>query len=1138
MSEQARAEFDAARIQQTTKNDARRIRQRVEAALQGPVRAGVRWPFELVQNAHDVGPRDGDDRVEITFVLEDDQLIIFHTGKPFVAQELAALFSGGSSKEFDSEETTGRFGTGFLVTHALSTRVDVEGVLTTKNGPESFVTKLERDGDEESLQENIEQTNQSLADAKSISANWIAKNPTARFVYHNPNRDVALRGLDRLERTLPYLYSTCSKLGHVRIRRPANEVSFEPDVSTEYTKNGFLIRKIPVTVSSSDAERKVIALRIGRVDGRSALLAVLEECEDGGREVVLPEESFARVFVTFPIAGTDFLPFNVVVDGDLAPLQERDGIAMHEGDKTLIDEALSAFPILVQYAVESRWHGAHTLARIGVPDRTLGGEDGDSELAWWRDSLLNAAKETAAKPVIQTDEGLLPALSDETDRAVSFLVPAIDVDAAPHVDYNTMHEVASAITTMTLPSKQVARDWQEIACLWADTGVPVVRLGLEELTDYIKEKADSIAELPVREDPIEWLGKLFLLAADMGDQNVRNMVNGLLPDQHGKFRNTGNVRLYIDDGISEEVKDIATLAGLDLRGTLLNGEMARILDVSGFETANDLMRELMDRKEGGDFTESKAIDDILNRLEELLPDDSPFDESSRHSALHAAARLASYLAENDDIPRIRRCPLLNADGCMTRITGSGQQILAPSLHWPESAQPYADLYTKGRLLSDHYCDDEELGETLAKLIEADLVISAPLFEGRRAQIEDVNLLREMSHGDQDISGLTVRDQNFGQIAFLATDLVQRCGQDRDRAKLLLDFVLNVAASEDRTWRESEDVAGSRQGDPVDVHLYGATWPFELKVRSWIPVERPDEDGIVPMPASESSLREILDPSWLRENRNAVELLHQVFGFKQLTLLLDSLDDEIEGDLVRLLQFPELVKVAAKNPEAVKFASELESADVSLDSVRGFVQDMKEDEGLAEHLANRREQRRRVQENQNLGSNVEDLVRENLERAGFSVRRTGVGSDFEIAAELGDVTKLKLVREGQSWLVEVKSTRDRTVRMTDTQARTAASEGERFLLCVVPVESGGCNPTADDVGTNMRFIADIGVRVESLCDNLEELEDMRCDITSKESLGVQLEVNPGPVRVRVASSVWEDDGFPLDELAERLLSHAR
>ena len=148
MSKAAVNEFNNARIQQTTQNDARRIRTRVEAALSNSPRAGARWPFELVQNAHDAGPRDTDERVRIDFFLRDGALVVSHTGKPFDSQELAALLSGGSSKEFDDEETTGRFGTGFLVTHGVSPLVTVEGVLTTREGNEHFRIELVRDGNE------------------------------------------------------------------------------------------------------------------------------------------------------------------------------------------------------------------------------------------------------------------------------------------------------------------------------------------------------------------------------------------------------------------------------------------------------------------------------------------------------------------------------------------------------------------------------------------------------------------------------------------------------------------------------------------------------------------------------------------------------------------------------------------------------------------------------------------------------------------------------------------------------------------------------------------------------------------------------------------------------------------------------
>ena len=149
-----------------------------------------------------------------------------------------------------------------------------------------------------------------------------------------------------------------------------------------------------------------------------------------------------------------------------------------------MNEALLAFSTLVQYAVESGWHGAHNLAKLAVPDRPLSGENERGELEWWKDTVLNAAKEAAAKPVIQTDEGMLPALCDEADQAASFLVPAISADAAPCIDYDAMHEVASAITSMYLPSKThragLARNRPPVGGYWC-TGCPSGSQGTDRL---------------------------------------------------------------------------------------------------------------------------------------------------------------------------------------------------------------------------------------------------------------------------------------------------------------------------------------------------------------------------------------------------------------------------------------------------------------------------------------------------------------------------------------------------------------------------------------------------------------------------------------------------------------------------------
>ena len=1132
MSEIALNEYSSARERQLTRNDARRILTRIDAARQNPVSASRRWPFELIQNAHDAGPRAGDERVEIVFRFQNGDLAVSHTGKPFAAQELAALLSGGSSKEFDDQETTGRFGTGFLATHALSTRVDVAGIIETQEGFERFVIELDRGGNEDSITANIAQAGESVSAATRITTASLGNLPTASFTYYDADDSVVNDGLERLREALPYLYGTCPQLGKVTVESSGTIVRFDRGDKSIMHKDGVAIEMSKINIMEFGQPAQVAVARTITDGGNSSLLAVFQTADDATPCFVVPSERFPRLFVQFPLGETSGLPLNVVIDGQFRPQQERDGIALNAEDKKLIADALSTLPALVAHAIAEGYENAHHPASIAVPAQPLGGENATDEITWWQETVLKIAQSIAKQPIIHTASGLLPAVSYSGD-AVSFLVPAINNASAESVDYNLIHEIVSHITELYVPTIEIAQDWAAISSQWQAINVPVERIGFRELTDWVKERAKTVDDIPVGTDPYQWLAQLFLLGAELDDRNVDDMANGLLPNQRGEFRNTKCEYLYGDAGISDEVKSIADMLDIDLKAQLLHSLMADALNAPGFKPAKDVVWRLLDKQDDDkDYAESDALEEVLGRLNKALQDDAVFNQSTGIPALRASARFAQYLWESGLEQHLRQCPLLTAEDQIVRLTGN-QQILAPVSHWPESARPYACLYTERRILSDRYCDDNTVSGALDPLIAAGLVIGAPLYRAPR-EIADLNLLYAMASEKFTETRVAVRNETFGQIAFLATDLVQRCGQDIELAKTLLDFVLNVAAKEDNSWREVKQISGTSSGQRILLSLYGATWPFELKVRSWVPVQIPDEAGFQPMPANESHLRDILDHAWLRNNPEAVDLLHQVFGFRQLTLLIDSLDSDVESDLVTLLQNPELMRSAVSNPEAVRFASDLASSAVSLHSIRAFVQDVDNDPDLVAHLAERREQKRRVNENQKLGYHVEDLVRESLEGAGFAVKHTGVGSDFEISAELGDVANLELTLGNRSWLVEVKSTRDQRVRMTDTQAKTAVQEGDAFLLCVVPVSTTGM-PDPDEVKAAMRFVQNCGYRLEHLCDSLGEFEHQRDAITAEESEGVQLEIASGRARLRISSSVWEKDGFPLDELADRLAS---
>ena len=103
-----------------------------------------RWPWELLQNAKDtVVKRPADKRfVEITikyYINEfgKKELYFEHNGEQFTSKAIVGLIWKFSAEKRDEEitedglkrdkQSTGRFGTGFLTTHALSRTISISG---------------------------------------------------------------------------------------------------------------------------------------------------------------------------------------------------------------------------------------------------------------------------------------------------------------------------------------------------------------------------------------------------------------------------------------------------------------------------------------------------------------------------------------------------------------------------------------------------------------------------------------------------------------------------------------------------------------------------------------------------------------------------------------------------------------------------------------------------------------------------------------------------------------------------------------------------------------------------------------------------------------------------------------------------
>ena len=504
----------------------------------------------------------------------------------------------------------------------------MDGILQTAEGQlETFQIELIRPPDEARILENIELTDEAFGAAQL--AHDILNTPTASFTYHDANYEVVRAGLGRLEQTVPYLYATCDNLGEVRIQRPGKTVVFKrkspPD--TEFKDiDGFLLKETIVTASEGTATRQFAAISIlvkaeTDMDGKdtsAGLLLVLEQYDGEESSIIFPDPGFPRIFVQFPINETGALPFNVVFESKFNPKPERDGITMNPKDKGLLRAALSAFPSLMEYAVSSGWENAHGLALIDVPKQALGGETASSEeLAWWKELIREVAAATASKPIILTGMGYFPAISDD-EEVVSFPFPSAGENEQFPVNYDSLYDLAERVTDIHLPDKAVAREWEAIAGRWADIGLPVHRVGLRELVEWVKTGCRTISDLPIAGDPFVWLADLLLIISGLPEEmNKRTFLNGMVPDQNSQLRTANDLRF--DGGISEDMKEIADTIGLDLRSKLLHCRLVEVLGSPGYESAKTFVEETL----GQPYPESEAVESVLDRLDERLPEDSP-----------------------------------------------------------------------------------------------------------------------------------------------------------------------------------------------------------------------------------------------------------------------------------------------------------------------------------------------------------------------------------------------------------------------------------------------------------------------------------------------------------------------------------
>ena len=1102
MSEKAYKIYEEALHEQHSRNEARRIRTRVDEARRSPHSAAIRWPFELLQNALDAGPRDGRSVVTIRLCREPTKVIFEHDGASFTSDELAALLSGGSSKEFESATTTGRFGTGFLVTHVLAERTRLLGLLQLAGGCESFDLMLDRAGDEDAILANIRESHEAIRAAVPVPDP--ASMQSALLEYACSDGDVWVPGLEELRRALPYLYGTRKNLGPVELRTDEGNIEiWEPSNPEQIALDRGYGECRSITVTATDMPTRELRIyRFAIAADASAAALVLAEHDPQGPRVCLPGDGAPRVYREYPLRSSTFVPVNFVLDGKFDPEQERSGLLMSTNDKELLEQALSGAVLAVQYAIAQEWSDGHWLARAWCPSSAFHATDSE-EKHWWTEHVADFAERLARLPIVKCGSQFLPAVIEngvDDGAYADFIFPRLLESAGPdETSVARLWPLVDATLELLPPRRELASDWTTIAEGWRSLGVPIEPISVVALAKWAVGDAQALDRLAVKGDAQHWLAVFVDIVGECWNNRSGTDLSPLadmMPNQNRRLCTLSALKR--DRGVSERLKDICTGMGYDIRAQLLLSGFEEIAATLELRHLTRTLEEAIPRC----VTEDEIILESVNYMSGKLPEDRGCDDVGL-PLQRATVRLLAHLWQSGAkaaAATARQVPLVASSGRAVRWSAD-RGFMAPVRAWPSPAQPFADAYPPNRVLHDLYAgsDAEGLPNVAAALGVWGIAFADPL-TAVTVELKDRRL--QALCEDADTNGTVVSEQRLSQIALLQPEVLNRCQEGINEARALLGLVLCYVARRDPAWRERRVAKGRRSKEDVEVSIRGALWLADLKVRAWVPVPGED-DKPQKMVARAATLKHLLDPMWLQDNDDAISLLSEWFEFDRLDLRLMGIA-QAEQDRQELRNsLAELVETGGANPEfyrALKTKVEME-----------------------------RQQKRDLERCRNMGLAVQEAIRGALESYRLEVTLVDRGFDYEVTLPGDDVFEdAASVFEIGPYLIEVKATKTGRPRLTATQAATAAQTPDRYVLCVVDLrQRSGGDPeqawTPDRVGPLARLVPNIGSNVRETYGCVELARALEVSICNEAAL--RYEVPPTIWESGISISAWVEAVMP-------------
>lgn len=513
-----------------------------------------RWFWELLQNACDFNEKV---KIQLEIRRSENVLIYSHNGRPFKVSEAMNLIAPDTSKDKSEREgknhVIGKFGTGFISTHVLSTHITVQGQIineTEENEKILFKFELNREAydDREKL---IDSMIQSEKDFIASHSNFTGESYSTLFIYNlnksysfiNPEETIN-SGLIYISKVLPFVLAFNDAIEEIKIIDDSEEVVIKcTTTSLDESKNATLTHLVVTGYLSKFKEfEEFNNIKIwtsgnwhytdNEDSPYSQIGCIIKENN------IYNVKNLPKIYCDFPLIGSESFHLPVIVNSyQFIPTSDRDGISISSPDKTnvrILKLSVHGYKQLLAY-IESNIDEIGDIYNVSF-SATIANDTilADIYNSYW-DNLLNSKLIKTKNGFTYVKECLFPYQGK-----------------LPSDSFKTFALLCSQFYGNT-PAYEEALEWERCLplnnSLFAKQRLTIDKL-IKDLTSACKNIGDLesfIEVIPGR----DWLKSLYQLLIEIEEIKYFNQENILLSET-GEFIGKGN-EVYLGDSYEDEL---------------------------------------------------------------------------------------------------------------------------------------------------------------------------------------------------------------------------------------------------------------------------------------------------------------------------------------------------------------------------------------------------------------------------------------------------------------------------------------------------------------------------------------------------------------------------------------------------------